>query len=176
MLIKQEDMLDAARRIARGVPIRSLLDEYEENVRNSPDIDVGDMTRQELRATLSNELNSANPASPRYKETKYQPIQQLEQQLLRAEYKEDFQEQSATLMAEIDADIDMLTKWKNSCLKAAEGEFGEIEPATSTEEQLKLLYAVIKIQDQEIKLKGLNLKLKQAFGNNLNNAISEVMK
>lgn len=175
MLISQERMLDAARRIARGVPIRQMLDDYEELVRNSPDIDVGDMTRQELRATLSNELNSANPASPRYKE-KYQPIQQLEQQLLKAEYKEDFQEQSATLMAEIDADIDMLAKWKDSCLKAAGGEFGEIEVATTPDEQLKLLYAVMKIQDQEIKLKGLNLKLKQAFGNNLNAAITETLK
>lgn len=175
MLITQEQMLDAARRIARGVPVRQMLDEYEALVKDSPDVDVGGMSRRELRATLSDELNCANPTSPRYKE-KFQPIQQLEQQLLKAEYSEDFRESSASLMQEIDADIEKLAEWKASCLKAAGGEFGDIEPATSTDEQIKLLYAVMKIQDQEIKLKGLNLKLKQAFGNNLNTAIAETMK
>lgn len=176
MLIKQEEMYEAARSIARGVPVVSLIDKHEELVKNSADIDVSGMSRQELRATLSDELNRANPNSPRWAPSKYEPIRQLELELLRAEFKEGFAQRRNTFMEELDADIDMLGKFKKQCIEAAMGEFGTIEPASTPDEQLKLLQAVIKLQDQEIKLKGLDLKLKQAFGHNPQAAITETLR
>ena len=175
MLISQEHMLDAARSITRGVPVVTLIDKHEELVKNNPDIDVSGMSKQELRATLSDELNRANPNSPRWAAGKYDGIRQFELEMMRAEFKEGFAQRRNTFMKELDADIDMLGKFKKQCIEAAMGEFGTIEPASTPEEQLKLLQAVIKLQDQEIKLKGLDLKLKQAFGHNPQAAITETL-
>lgn len=86
-LLNDEQMMEAARRMAIGTARRTLVQEFmvklqQENL-------LPDEDEQKLRNRLSNELASAQPGNARFAETKYGDLVAIEQHVLQEAFTEE---------------------------------------------------------------------------------------
>ena len=107
MILDTEQLASAAKSMARGISRVALINKFEAELRNSPDIGY---TEQELRDHLSDELAKADPNSNRFQENRYGNIVAIEQDVLRATFTEGYAEARDSLIQDILADIDDDTK------------------------------------------------------------------
>lgn len=145
MLLTQDEMIDVAEAIAKDTPISSLIDTYADNLRLSPDVDVSDMSDQELRSKLSNEINRANPRSVRFAPTKYGHIHE-NYTAARTEAFATFHEERRIQFEESVSEYrKLLEQGMYAMFKAALGQKDTIEPAEPGKEQVDFLVTAFKI-------------------------------
>ena len=173
--LTDQEMLDAAKSIARGVPVKILIDKHQKALENSPDVDVSDISPQKLRDTLSNEINSANPKSPRFKQ-KYEIAHQDAREAMQLEYAESAARIRNEIIEELEDDIKNLKDAEAACLKAAGGSFDAIEPAETLQEQVALIDAASRYLKLRYDLRTAQMRVIDAVRYNPDAKLSDAMK
>ena len=156
MLLSEEQMMDVARAFGDGTPSSVLIDRYEDAIRQSPDVDVSGLSKEELRKTLSVEISRANPRSVRYARTKYGALHKDVEAARIEAFKEAREDTRVRILDTIDKHDGLIEETIGALMETIKGSTDAIEPVATTDDKIKLLeslkeFVILQIQLQVFK-------------------------
>ena len=151
--------------MARGIARSSLIDTYYDELQAADKLPA-DKTVKQVRATLSNELGTAQPGHQNFAAQKFGEVIQVEQHLMRETYTEQHVEQLDEFIRELGDQLDTARTLFHQVIEQCRAylEDGEATP-TTPQEFAAMVTTALKLADAHQKTAATYLQLTQANAN-----------